>query len=46
MFNMVMRINPALFVHIPVRFKTQEMCNKALRMEPYFLVHGPEKNVW
>ena len=31
------------FVYVPDRFKTQEMCNKAMSIEPYFLVCVPDR---
>ena len=37
----VMRVRPAAFFLIPDRFKTQEMCNKAVEEGPWWLEHLP-----
>ena len=37
-----MRINLAVFFHIPDSFKTQEMCNKAVEEEPSNLRYVPD----
>ena len=36
-----MRIIPNAFHHIPDRFKTQEMCNKAVEVDPWQLKDVP-----
>ena len=35
MCNEIMRINPAVFFLVPDRFKTQEMCIKALKVDTW-----------
>ena len=40
-YNDIMRIIPNALHHIPDRFKTQEMCNKAVEKDPWQLKDVP-----
>ena len=43
MYNEIMRTIPNAFHCIPDRFKTQEMCNKALEVDPWQLKDVPAR---